>query len=617
MTSTHGGDGEAERDGLDGAVEPLIPADPARIGPYLLLGRLGAGGMGRVYLARSEGGRTVAVKVVHEEHLSDPAFKARFRREIDAARRVGERYTAPVLDADPDAALPWVATGYVPGLSLDEVVREHGPLPAASVRALAGRLLHALQDIHAAGIVHRDLKPSNVMLTAGGPKVIDFGIARAVQTTVESLLTSTGMVLGSPGFMSPEQVRGQDVGPKSDVFSLGSVLMYAATGSLPFGAGAGNHHAVMFRVVEEEPALDGVQDGDLRALIARCLQKKVELRPSVAELLTDPERTVVLGDDRAWLPAPVLARIAERSARLLEADAAPVRQPGAAPTLVAPEHPAAAPGGTRPEAGDKEKEEERKDRRRRTRFLAVPVVLVLGAGTGTLVMLQPFSSDSRDSAAPPSRSAGPSSGTTRPLPADAPSATRGSGSPAPPGTQTAKASASTPPAAGSSAPAKAGSGGRTSTGGASEGSSTAGSTGSGGSSGSSSGSASSGSTTSGSGSTGSSGSSGSTGSKVPTAFVGGWTYGDTFNVGQPATITFTSAGTVRLTELPVSGCSYTAQVTSTANGGSRVDVGPAQADSHSSPICASLAASYFAVSGSGIRHYTGDGVTNGYYYQRS
>ncbi|MEK8144383.1 serine/threonine-protein kinase [Streptomyces sp. M10(2022)] len=166
MNSGIGDDGQEDH---IGDVQPLTAADPRQIGTYRLLGRLGAGGMGRVYLARSEGGRTVAVKVVHEEHTSDAHFRARFRREIEAARRVGERYTAPVLDAGPDAEQPWVATGYVPGPSLVQVVKKYGPLPTDSVYALTDGLLRALQDIHTAGIVHRDLKPSNVMLTVDGP----------------------------------------------------------------------------------------------------------------------------------------------------------------------------------------------------------------------------------------------------------------------------------------------------------------------------------------------------------------------------------------------------------------------------------------------------------------
>ncbi|WP_256342015.1 serine/threonine-protein kinase [Streptomyces sp. MW-W600-10] len=302
-------------------IRPLAAGDPVRIGPYPLLGRLGAGGMGRVYLARSAGGRTVAVKVVHEEHIANGEFRARFRREIEAARRVGGRYTAPVLDAGPDAEQPWVATGYVPGPSLEQAVREHGPLPAASVNALAEGLLRALRGIHAAGIVHRDLKPSNVLLTVDGPRVIDFGIARALQVSVESLLTSTGMVIGSPGFMAPEQILGEETGPGADVFSLGCVLMYAATGQLPFGAGVSNQHAVMFRIVQSPPDLTAVSDAPLRALIERCLTKDPAERPGVDALLETltPEQSSDAARG-AWLPPVLLARLAQQSALLLDAE---------------------------------------------------------------------------------------------------------------------------------------------------------------------------------------------------------------------------------------------------------------------------------------------------------
>ncbi|MFI7290102.1 serine/threonine-protein kinase [Streptomyces anulatus] len=302
-------------------IRPLAAGDPARIGPYPLLGRLGAGGMGRVYLARSAGGRTVAVKVVHEEHIANGEFRARFRREIEAARRVGGRYTAPVLDADADAEPPWVATGYVPGPSLEQAVREHGPLPADSVHVLAEGLLRALGGIHAAGIVHRDLKPSNVLLTVDGPRVIDFGIARALQVSVESLLTSTGMVIGSPGFMAPEQILGEETGPGADVFSLGCVLMYAATGRLPFGAGVSNQHAVMFRIVQSPPDLAAVTDTPLRELIERCLTKSAAERPGVNALLEglkpSPSSAALHG---AWLPPVLLARLAQQSALLLDAE---------------------------------------------------------------------------------------------------------------------------------------------------------------------------------------------------------------------------------------------------------------------------------------------------------
>ncbi|MFF3034599.1 serine/threonine-protein kinase [Streptomyces rubiginosohelvolus] len=448
-------------------IRPLVAGDPGRIGPYPLLGRLGAGGMGRVYLARSAGGRTVAVKVVHEEHIANGEFRARFRREIEAARRVGGRYTAPVLDADADAERPWVATGYVPGPSLEQAVREHGPLPAASVNALADGLLRALRGIHAAGIVHRDLKPSNVLLTVDGPRVIDFGIARALQVSVESLLTSTGMVIGSPGFMAPEQILGEETGAGADVFSLGCVLMYAATGRLPFGAGASNQHAVMFRIVQSPPDLDAVEDASLRELIERCLTKSAAERPGVDELLEglapDPSSDALRG---AWLPPVLLARLAQQSALLLDADVpeaadvpapvgageveepaspvvpeAPVPEPrdlgtvdlrpapakddeagspspdpdpspasAPAPALSSGPEPARAAASAVPDvpgAGDRPGS----GRRRRAWVVAAVVVAVLAAG-GTTAFLNrdPGGADHRggDAAAPPAASDGPS-----------------------------------------------------------------------------------------------------------------------------------------------------------------------------------------------------------------
>ncbi|MFD7125567.1 MULTISPECIES: serine/threonine-protein kinase [Streptomyces] len=334
-------------------IRPLAAGDPARIGPYPLLGRLGAGGMGRVYLARSAGGRTVAVKVVHEEHIANGEFRARFRREIEAARRVGGRYTAPVLDADADAESPWVATGYVPGPSLEQAVREHGPLPAESVHALAEGLLRALRGIHAAGIVHRDLKPSNVLLTVDGPRVIDFGIARALQVSVESLLTSTGMVIGSPGFMAPEQILGEETGPGADVFSLGCVLMYAATGRLPFGAGVSNQHAVMFRIVQSPPDLAAVTDTPLRELIERCLTKSAAERPGVDVLLEG--LTPSAAPHGAWLPPVLLARLAQQSALLLDAEVPDAEVPDAVEAVGAADAVNAAAGQDDldgPEAGD-------------------------------------------------------------------------------------------------------------------------------------------------------------------------------------------------------------------------------------------------------------------------
>jgi len=205
----------------------LQAGDPQRVGPYVLLGRLGSGGMGRVYLARSPGGRMVAVKVIRANLAEDAGFRARFAREVSAARKVGGLYTAQVVDADIDGPVPWLVTAYVPGTSLSDAVERHGPLPDSSVLALAAGLAEGLIAIHAAGVIHRDLKPSNVLLAQDGPRIIDFGISSAAEATA---LTGTGFMIGSPGFMSPEQAEGFTVGPASDIFSLAGVLIYAARG---------------------------------------------------------------------------------------------------------------------------------------------------------------------------------------------------------------------------------------------------------------------------------------------------------------------------------------------------------------------------------------------------
>lgn len=306
-------------------MEELGPGDPLEIGGYRLLARLGSGGMGQVYLARSERGRTVAVKLVREELAAREEFRARFRREVAAARRVGGYWTAPVLDADTEAAVPWVATGYVAGPSLRHVVgHEHGALPERSVRILAAGLAHALKDIHAAGIVHRDLKPSNVLVTIDGPRVIDFGIARALETTGAGgeHLTVTGSLVGSPGFMAPEQVRGDRVTPACDVFSLGSVLAYAATGRMPFGNAGGGIHALMFRIAREEPDLAGVPEG-IADLVRGCLRKDPAARPSLDELLdrTGAQDTVHGGRSRdPWLPGSLVAQLGRHAVGLLEVE---------------------------------------------------------------------------------------------------------------------------------------------------------------------------------------------------------------------------------------------------------------------------------------------------------
>ncbi|WP_398948346.1 protein kinase domain-containing protein [Streptomyces sp. ID38640] len=270
-------------------------ADPRAAGPYRLIGRLGAGGMGRVFLGESGTGRRVAVKLVREDLAATPGFRDRFRREAKLAMRAGGFWTAPVVDADPDAVMPWIASQYVDGPSLAERVTQQGPLDEGEARRLGSGLAEALASFHRGGLVHRDLKPSNVLLLDDGPRVIDFGISKALDTTGGTDLTKAGTVLGTPGFMSPEQALGQPVGPPSDVFSLGSLLVYAATGAGAFGDGTS--HALLFRVVYEAPDLSAVPDG-LRELVQDCLHKSPEDRPTADELLArlaDAQRTTVLG----------------------------------------------------------------------------------------------------------------------------------------------------------------------------------------------------------------------------------------------------------------------------------------------------------------------------------
>ncbi|CAL9523289.1 serine/threonine-protein kinase [Streptomyces sp. enrichment culture] len=298
-------------------MQPLGTDEPTTVGPYRLLGRLGSGGMGRVYLGRSAGGRTVAVKIVHPHLALDEEFRARFRREVAAARRVGGAWTAPVLDADPDAPVPWVATAYAAGPSLTSAVADIGPLPAPSVRVLGAGLAEALAAVHDLGLVHRDVKPSNVLLTLDGPLLIDFGIARATDGTAS--LTSTGVSVGSPGYMSPEQILGKGVTGAADVFSLGAVLAYAATGEPPFPGDSSA--ALLYKVVHEEPEL-GALDGDLRDLVAACLAKTPGERPAPAELARRlaPEgaaRLVAGG----WLPGALVERVSRSAVQLLNMEA--------------------------------------------------------------------------------------------------------------------------------------------------------------------------------------------------------------------------------------------------------------------------------------------------------
>ncbi|WP_371624901.1 serine/threonine protein kinase [Streptomyces sp. NBC_01116] len=309
-------------------MDKLGSHDPHRIGAYRLLGRLGEGGMGQVFLARSDRGRTVALKLVRHELAERPEFRARFRQEVRAAHRVGGAWTAPVLDSDTEAPVPWVATGYVAGPSLQRVVSgrpgapvtdsgAYGPLPPRSVRFLGSGLAHALQHIHGAGLIHRDLKPSNVLMTIDGPRVIDFGIARALESVPDGDLTRTGALVGSPGFMAPEQVRGERVTTACDVFCLGSVLAYAASGRLPFGTTeSGGVHALMFRIAQEDPDLTGVPD-DLADVVRDCLAKDPAARPGTGEILA---RLGEAEADEPWLPATLIAQLGRHAVGLLDAE---------------------------------------------------------------------------------------------------------------------------------------------------------------------------------------------------------------------------------------------------------------------------------------------------------
>ncbi|MFF0335675.1 bifunctional serine/threonine-protein kinase/ABC transporter substrate-binding protein [Streptomyces fimicarius] len=353
-------------------MDDLRPTDPARIGGHRLLGRLGAGGMGVVYLGRTDAGALAAIKVILPEHAGDDDFRARFRREAEAARRVDSPWAVPVTGADTEAERPWLATEFVPGPTLSDVVVRRGPLPVRSVTVLGRLLARALAAVHAAGLVHRDVKPGNVLLTASGPRLIDFGIARAADATA---LTATGLIVGTPGFLPPEQASGSatgatgadgadgSAGSAGDVFSLGCLLAYAATGRPPFGSGAVD--AVLYRTVHGAPDLDGIDDPGLRSLLDRCLAKDPDERPAAAELDTLIAEDVPAGASADWLPEDVARIIADRAAALL-----------ALPDIDATVAVTEEPGPPRPAPG-----------RRRFLFLAAGGALALGAGAFAAVRL--------------------------------------------------------------------------------------------------------------------------------------------------------------------------------------------------------------------------------------
>ncbi|MFJ8657833.1 serine/threonine-protein kinase [Streptomyces sp. NPDC093795] len=274
------------------------------IGRYVIEHKLGEGGMGTVYLARSRGGRAVAVKVARPELAADPSFRARFRAEVAAARQVGGFHTAQVVDADPDAEAPWLATAYIPGPTLSALVLAQGPMGEERLRSLGAALAEALEAIHACGLVHRDLKPGNIVMASDGPRVLDFGIARAVEST---RLTATGSAFGTPGYLAPEQALGEEVTGAADVFALGAVLV-AAAGGRPFGDGT--PMGLMYRAVHEAPDLASVPEA-LRGLVGRCLAKNPAERPTPEEILDELGSGVgvmpVAASDPGPAPVPVPA----------------------------------------------------------------------------------------------------------------------------------------------------------------------------------------------------------------------------------------------------------------------------------------------------------------------
>ncbi|MBT2214167.1 serine/threonine-protein kinase [Actinomadura sp. NEAU-AAG7] len=287
----------------------MQPDPPQMIGPYRVVARLGSGGMGEVFLATSASRRLVAVKVIRSELLGDPKWRARFRREVTSARSVSGFYTAPVVDADPDADRPWLATQFIRGVSLSAAVREKGPLPEQAACRLGAGLAEALIAIHRAGIVHRDLKPSNVLLASDGPRVIDFGIARPL----DALPLSRSEVLGTPAYMSPEQALGEQVTAQSDVFSLGATLVFAAAGAPPFGGG----HKVRGRIVHGTPDLSRLPD-PMRGLVTRCLVKEARERPSPEQVLVALSTLLDAHYGEEWLPSDVEQLIGVQEHTLVE-----------------------------------------------------------------------------------------------------------------------------------------------------------------------------------------------------------------------------------------------------------------------------------------------------------
>jgi serine/threonine protein kinase len=348
-------------------LEGLKSWDPASVGPFKLLGVLGNGGFGRVYLGQAQNGQRVAVKVIKPDLAEDPEFRARFGREVSAARKVGGKFTARVVDADTDSQELWLATEYISGPTLREAVADTGPLAESSVLALAAGLAEALGAIHAAGLVHRDLKPDNVLLAYDGPRVIDFGIARVAGA---STLTATGVLMGTLAYMSPEQAIGQAVGPPSDIFSLASVLVFAATGRGPYGDGT--QAELLYRVAHQTPSLDGVPP-QVRALVEPCMAAQPERRPTTSDLVAH------LGGTRpavGWLRTEAVPAVGPHdTASMMATPPASSRTPHWSP-----------PSGSRPPGSGGPPEPGPPPRRRRSRLrvgaIVVAAVVVVGLAVG-------------------------------------------------------------------------------------------------------------------------------------------------------------------------------------------------------------------------------------------
>ncbi|MES4890579.1 protein kinase [Streptomyces sp. NPDC096012] len=326
------------------AMMRLRREDPRVVGSFRLHRRLGAGGMGVVYLGSDKKGQRVALKVIRPDLAEDQEFRSRFAREVSAARRIRGGCTARLVAADLEAERPWFATQYVPGPSLHDKVADEGPLGAADTAAVGAALSEGLVAVHEAGVVHRDLKPSNILLSPKGPRIIDFGIAWA---TGASTLTHVGTAVGSPGFLAPEQVRGAAVTPATDVFSLGATLAYASTGDSPFGQGSSE--VMLYRVVHEEPHLSGVPDA-LAPLVRACLAKDPEDRPSTLQLslrLKEIAAREAQGLPDVRPPAPRSAEADRPTGRLVETYPEQQRaQRRTAPGTPVPRGAAPARGGT-------------------------------------------------------------------------------------------------------------------------------------------------------------------------------------------------------------------------------------------------------------------------------